>query len=438
MSLFYYGSQLSPNLTETPEGFLICLNVPIARTGDMKYTAAEIGLNTDSGSNNIVTVTRNEADVFDLAVLASFEGKPVTDGHPPENVTSTNHSAYEKGHIQNVRRGTGEHSDKIIADLHIKDANLISAIKNNLRREVSCGYSCDYTPNDNGSNTTYSQKSIRGNHVAIVDTGRAGRDVRINDSIQTTTQPTSNNNNSPTRRKPLMSEGRKGLLSTLNLFGRSAKDAQTTEELQILAETAATAIENQSEPQTIPPAAPTTDNTPADLSEVMTAIKTLSADIAALKAGNTTTEPPQSPDALDTLITELTTITPNQTTEPIPAADNDESATIINDQQPINDAVISAISNEAITGLLKDVRPAIAAIKDETTRQAVVDAISAPVKGKQTEDTAKVIGARILDAVSKAAASSTTPHTTTDKAIAQQGIYDSLNPHKTKCKGDTN
>ena len=128
MSLFYYGSQLSPNLTETPEGFLICLNVPIARTGDMKYTTAELGLNTDSAYNNTITVTRHESDVFDPAVLASFEDKPVTDGHPPENVNSTNYGTYEKGHIQNVRRGTGDNSNFIIADIHIKDANLITAI----------------------------------------------------------------------------------------------------------------------------------------------------------------------------------------------------------------------------------------------------------------------------------------------------------------------
>ena len=138
---------------------MICLNVPIARTGDMQYMPAELGLsidsstNANSGANNIntstgtatspITVTRSESDVFDPAALASFEGKPVTDGHPPENVTSTNYGAYEKGHIQNVRRGTGDNSNFLIADLHIKDANLISVIKNNLRREVSCGYSYD-------------------------------------------------------------------------------------------------------------------------------------------------------------------------------------------------------------------------------------------------------------------------------------------------------
>ena len=40
----YYGSKLSPHMTETPEGFLICHDVKIARTGTQNYLAREIGL----------------------------------------------------------------------------------------------------------------------------------------------------------------------------------------------------------------------------------------------------------------------------------------------------------------------------------------------------------------------------------------------------------
>ena len=51
-----------------------------------------------------MTVYRDEADVFDPAALASFEGKDVTRGHPVESVGPVNHAAYSKGHVQNVRR----------------------------------------------------------------------------------------------------------------------------------------------------------------------------------------------------------------------------------------------------------------------------------------------------------------------------------------------
>ena len=47
-------------MTETPEGFLICHDVPINRTGTQKYLAREIGLEGDE----LVTVIRTEEEVF--------------------------------------------------------------------------------------------------------------------------------------------------------------------------------------------------------------------------------------------------------------------------------------------------------------------------------------------------------------------------------------
>ena len=70
----YYGFTISPNQLETGEGFLICRNVPIARTGDQEYLASEIGLEVDE----VITVKREAEDVFSARTLASFEGKPVT------------------------------------------------------------------------------------------------------------------------------------------------------------------------------------------------------------------------------------------------------------------------------------------------------------------------------------------------------------------------
>lgn len=134
MALTYYGSRISPHMTETPEGYLICHDVPINRTGTQEYTAGEMQL--DGDPERIITVNRYPEDVFDAAALASFEGKDVTAGHPPENLTPENHAAYSKGHVENVRRA----GDQTIADLHIKDATLISDIKNGIIREVSCGY----------------------------------------------------------------------------------------------------------------------------------------------------------------------------------------------------------------------------------------------------------------------------------------------------------
>ncbi len=78
----YYGSQLSPHMTQTPEGFLICRDVPIARIGTQDYLARELGL--DGEPDRPVTVERRPEDVFDPAAIASFEGKDVTYTYPSE------------------------------------------------------------------------------------------------------------------------------------------------------------------------------------------------------------------------------------------------------------------------------------------------------------------------------------------------------------------
>ena len=117
----------------TPEGYLICFDVPIARTGMQQYLRSELGI-TDDDPNGIVEVIRTEDEVFSDACIASFEGKPVTDDHPPVNVDTQNITAYNCGHAQHIRRGQGEESDLILADLFITDKQLIEEIKNGLLR----------------------------------------------------------------------------------------------------------------------------------------------------------------------------------------------------------------------------------------------------------------------------------------------------------------
>lgn len=169
----YYGSRFSPNMTKTPEGFLICHNVPIARTGWYEYLASELGI----GGNEIVKVYRSPEEVFSKSAIASFEGKPVTDEHPPDLLTPETVNIFVKGTTQNVRQDTKE-TDLLIGDLVIYDSVLINEI-NQGKREVSCGYECTYKDNGDG---TYSQVGICGNHVAVVEAGRAGDRVAIKDS----------------------------------------------------------------------------------------------------------------------------------------------------------------------------------------------------------------------------------------------------------------
>jgi hypothetical protein len=43
--LQYYGTRLSENISRRePKGYLLCLNVPVARTGTQEYLPEELGL----------------------------------------------------------------------------------------------------------------------------------------------------------------------------------------------------------------------------------------------------------------------------------------------------------------------------------------------------------------------------------------------------------
>ena len=173
----YYGTRLSENISRRePEGYLLCLNVPVARTGTQEYLPRELGLPPARG-DPLIPVIRPPEEVFSPATIASFEGMPVTNDHPPEGVSLENIRYLAKGHVHNVRRGTGDASDLLLADLIIQDRTLIDAILKDGKREISCGYLYELRE-ENGQ---YVQRNIRGNHVAVVDAGRAGPRVRICD-----------------------------------------------------------------------------------------------------------------------------------------------------------------------------------------------------------------------------------------------------------------
>ncbi len=172
--MHYYGTRLSENISRRePEGYLLCLNVPVARTGSQEYLPEELGMGSGPG---LVEVQRPESEVFSPETIASFEGMPVTNDHPPDGVDIGNIRALQKGHAHNVRRGAGEESDLLLADLIITDPVLIDLILDG-KREISCGYTYELCE-ENGA---YIQRKIRGNHVAVVDAGRAGPRVCIKD-----------------------------------------------------------------------------------------------------------------------------------------------------------------------------------------------------------------------------------------------------------------
>ena len=186
---YYTTSQLSENIKETPEGYLLCLNVPIARTGELLYSAKEIvtpdGEQIFQGdASGMVRINRTAAELFSPETIASFEGKPACLLHPgrddngyPILLNPDNWDEYTRGIMQGVRQGEGDQGDCLVADLLLTKPDAIEAVKLGLR-QVSCGYNAEWVLDDE---STGHQESIRGNHVALVPSGRCGSDCAIQD-----------------------------------------------------------------------------------------------------------------------------------------------------------------------------------------------------------------------------------------------------------------
>ena len=382
--IYYYGTEISPNQIETGEGFLICKNVPIARIGQQLYKAED--LNMDGDGERIIKVNRYEDDVFDIAALASFEGKPVTDGHPPEKVEPSNFSNYAKGHAQRVRR----EGDFMVADLYINDPSLINDVKNNIKREISCGYLCDYVPDGED----FKQTKIRGNHIAVVPRGRAGHMVSIKDE------------GSISKGGINMGKFTKELLK---VFGTATKDA-TAEDIDAMATTTAAVLDaepaekaQEAEPtaDVMVERAPKGDDLGSKLDEVIEMLRELG------KKNDREEKKLLDESDLDELIDKLSG-----------EGDKEEAVTI-----PAEEMSDGCGTKDAVE-ILRRVRPAVAAIKDKNDRARVTDAILSSIKGNDEQVTS------ILSATKDSAMKNAAKANAVNAVEEQQKAYDSLNPHK--------
>ena len=404
MAIAYYGATISPNMDKTPEGYLICRNVPINRTGVQVYSAREVGL--PGGGDEPVNVYRLEEDVFSPAALASMEGKDVTRGHPPDMLDATNQAAYSTGHIENIRRD-GENT---VADLIIKDPGLVSDVENGTLREVSCGYYCKFEPYLDG----YKQTHLVGNHVAVVPRGRAGHDVAIKDAASEAEKG----------RNKSMSNFSHAILTAL---GMAAKDANSQEELDTLISTASTALDaapaepEKDEALEAKPAkgemdemvekAPKGDDIGSKLDRIL-------AMLEAKSRGGRGEHPLHDEEDLDEMIEKLAG----------KAERRDPEAAVTVPAEEMEDAMMSPAARDAAVDLLRKVRPAVAAIRDKQERSRVVDALLSTVKGPD------MVGG-IMQAAQDSARknSEETRRSSYEKMCAEaENHYAARNPHKNK------
>jgi len=177
-SEIYTTGQLGRTRETTPEGYLLCRDVPIARIGTLMYADGE-GIPVTPDNTGLILIYRGEDVLFDPITIASTEGKPITDNHPEDWVTPDNWSILAKGVAKDIRRGVGGESDYLIADLLIMDKKTIQAVLDG-KVEISLGYDADYTETSKGKGL---QSNIRVNHIALVEKGRCGSRCSIGDSF---------------------------------------------------------------------------------------------------------------------------------------------------------------------------------------------------------------------------------------------------------------
>jgi hypothetical protein len=173
----------------TADGYLVC-RAKAARTGVYQYAGAEVDPQNAHGLRDkaIVNVLRDDATVFDKKAVHSFIGKPVTNDHPTVAVSADNWRDHARGVVMGAVRD-GEH---LSFDLLLTDAAAIADVEGG-KRELSNGYGAElefgsFTAAD-GTVCEARQASIKGNHVAIVDRGRAGSECRIADAARCSSLP---------------------------------------------------------------------------------------------------------------------------------------------------------------------------------------------------------------------------------------------------------
>ena len=155
-------------------GYLVIKDNKIAKAGVFDYLGREIS--DELQDREIYKVCRPWAELEKTA--KDFEGMPVKLGHE-----------WVEPSKRDLRVGaiSGEVSLEepyLIADIKIYDKDAIEAITGRNIVELSPGYTAKYAAESGeyaGEQYDFMQQDIKYNHLAIVENGRSGKEVKIND-----------------------------------------------------------------------------------------------------------------------------------------------------------------------------------------------------------------------------------------------------------------
>ena len=164
-------------------GFLIVKDNPIAKAGVFDYLLSEVFSQVEKDKDRIVRVCREFENL--KANKDSFKGKPIKWDHfwvGKEGQTQTADGAI----FGEVRAD----EPYLKADLIIYNKDLIAKIEAGEVVELSPAYEANIEAIEgsyNGEGYSYLQKLKEVNHLAVVETGRSGSDLKIQDKKGTLT-----------------------------------------------------------------------------------------------------------------------------------------------------------------------------------------------------------------------------------------------------------
>lgn len=153
---------------------------PITKVGVFPYLGKQIS--QDCEPNKIYYVLRPKEELFKKETLDSLKLLPLVDEH---TMLGKDFTAPEDKGIDGILGEQVVHdNDTIYTDIKIFSEDMKEKIRDG-KKELSLGYFCTYDKQEGtykGQRYDYIQKDIIGNHLALVDKGRMGSEVRVYDS----------------------------------------------------------------------------------------------------------------------------------------------------------------------------------------------------------------------------------------------------------------
>ena len=161
-------------------GWITIKDNPILKAGIFPYLGSEIGQGEPA---RVYKVLRSEEELSKPETIKSFELVPLINEHfvLGELGTDTDDKSidgivgesiyFEAPYLKSNIKVFGKHIKKLIEVGKI---------------ELSAGYSCKYIPVENDPDYDFIQTDIRANHLALVEAGRNGSDVAVQDALKFT------------------------------------------------------------------------------------------------------------------------------------------------------------------------------------------------------------------------------------------------------------